>query len=103
MERISKTDDIGSHIYGANLLGEVLSKTFKKNKNGRCFNCGKQGHLKRYCRHGNCRNNFFCRNNLKIIPWPSEKCRRYDKALHWTNDWRSTRDRQGNPLPLGKI
>ena len=42
--------DIGSHVYGANLI-EVISKGII-NKNGRHFNCGKQSHLKMDCRQG---------------------------------------------------
>lgn len=42
--------DIGPHIYDDILIGEVISKSFKKNQNLRCFNCGKQGHLKMNCK-----------------------------------------------------
>ena len=35
---------IGSHAYVASVI-EVTSKGIKKSQNGRCFSCGKQGHL----------------------------------------------------------
>jgi hypothetical protein len=77
--------DTGSHIYDAILLGEVISKSFNKSQNVRCFNCGKQGHLKRDCRQGISRNNVISRENPKISPQPSGVCRRYGKGQHWTN------------------
>ena len=49
-EWINDIVDIGSHVYGANLI-EVISKGII-NKNGRHFNCGKQSHLKMDCRQG---------------------------------------------------
>lgn len=47
---IRNAGDIRSHIYDPTLIGEVMSESLKKNQNGRCFNRGKQGHLKRDCR-----------------------------------------------------
>lgn len=51
-EWIRNTADVGSYVYDATLTGEIVSKSFKKNKNVRCFNCGEQDHLKRDCRQG---------------------------------------------------
>lgn len=51
--------DIGSYVYDATLIREVISKSFKKNQNARHFNCGKQGHLKSNCRQEISRNNVF--------------------------------------------
>ena len=48
-EWIRVTLSIESHNHNDNgaWLGEVISRGLKKNQNARCFNCGKQGHLKR--------------------------------------------------------
>lgn len=51
-EWIKDPASVGSHVYSANLTGEVISKNLKKNQNGRCSNYGKQDHLKRDCRQG---------------------------------------------------
>ena len=50
-----------------------------------------QGHLKRDCRRGLPRD--FSRNSEL-----SRIYRKYDKGSHWTNECRSARDMQGNPL-----
>ena len=44
----------------------------------------------------------FSKNNPFRMPLPSGLCRRCGKGRHWTNECRSTRDCQGNPLLLGK-
>lgn len=49
----------GSHGYDANLAEEVISKYTKRNKNGRCFHCGKQSHSQRDYKQGIPRNNVF--------------------------------------------
>jgi hypothetical protein len=54
-----KYGNIGSHVYDATLIGEIISKSLKKNKNIRCFNCDKQVHMKRDCRQGISRNIVF--------------------------------------------
>ena len=92
---------------------EVTSKGIKKSQNGRCFSCGKQGHLTWivgkaflaiivfwffFC--------LFVFVFLKINPkrslLPSQICRRCGKGWHWSNDYRSKWDRQCNPLPSEK-
>jgi hypothetical protein len=75
-EQIRDMADFGFHIYDVNLI-EVISKNLNKNKHGTCFNCSKQGHLKKNCRQGVPRNNDFCPgNNPKRRPQTSEVCRR---------------------------
>lgn len=66
-EWTTNTADIGSHVYDATLLGEVISKSFKKNQNARCFNCGKQGHLKTQTKHTQ-KQYFFKRQCKKEAP-----------------------------------
>ena len=51
--------DFESHIHDDTWIGEMICKKFKKNQNVRCFNCDKQGHLKRDCRQGVSRNFLF--------------------------------------------
>ena len=41
----------------------------------------------------------FFRDNSKGKFQTSGVRRRCDKGRHWTNEYRSTKDRQGNPLP----
>lgn len=57
MNGVEKIADIGS--YDDTWIGEVTSKNFRKNQKARCFNSGKPGHLKKGCRQGIPRNNFF--------------------------------------------
>ena len=79
----------------------MISKKFKKNQKFRCFNCGKQDHLKRGCRQDLPRNNVFSTDNSISRPRPSTVCRRCGKGQHWTNEYRSIRNRQSKPLPSG--
>ena len=82
-------------------LGEVISKTMRRHQTTRYFNCGKLGHLKRDCRQRNSRNNISSGNDKNRRPQPSGICRRCGKGRHWSNECRSTTDRQGNPIPSG--
>lgn len=43
-------DNIGYCVYNDTLVREEISKNFKKNQIIRCFNIGKQSHLKKECR-----------------------------------------------------
>lgn len=80
-EWIIDMGDNGSHVYDATtLIRKVISKSFKKNQNVWCFNCGKQGHLRRDYRQDIPRNNVFSRDNLKKKAQPSGACRRLAKA-----------------------
>lgn len=58
-EQIQDMPNAGSHGYDANLAEEVISKYTKRNKNGRCFHCGKQSHSQRDYKQGIPRNNVF--------------------------------------------
>ena len=86
-------------LYDDNLIGEFISRETRTSPNVRCFNCGMPGHIKRDCKQGISRN-IFTRNIPNRMPLPSGLCRRCGKGRHWTNECRSTRDRQGNFLPL---
>lgn len=44
---------------------------------------------------------FFPKHNTNRILLPSRLYKRCAKGRHWTNECRSTRDSQGNPLPSG--
>ena len=87
-------------LYDDNLVGQLISREPRSSSNVRCFNCGMPGHIKRNCKQGIPRNNTFARNNPNRMPLPSGLCRRCGKGRHWTSECRSTRDRQGNFLPL---
>ena len=83
----------------------MISKNFKKNQNVRCYNCDKQVHLQRDCRQGILETIFFFSGDIpNRKSQPSGVCRRCGKGgegQRWTNECRATRDRQGNPFPLG--
>ena len=49
-------------------IREVISRVLKKNENVKCFNCSKQGHLKRDCKQGIPRNNVFSNHNPNRMP-----------------------------------
>lgn len=89
--KLVNTVNIGSHD---TWIGGVISKNFNKNQNVRCLNC----HLKRDSRQGISRNNVFSRANPKR-PQPSVYAGVAKAGTGETNECRSTRDRQGNPLP----
>ena len=95
---------IGSHAYVASAI-EVTSKGIKKSQNGRCFSCGKQGHLTWIVGKAFLATmvfGFFFLINSKRNLLPFRICRRCGKGWHWSNDYRSKRDRQCNPLPSEK-
>ena len=60
-----------------------------------------QGHLKRESRQIVHRNNIYNKNNSNRRPQPFGEYRRCGKGHHWTDECRSRRDRQGNPLSTG--
>ena len=82
-------------------VGNAISKAMRGHQPAKCFNCGKFGHLKRDFRQGISRNNTSSGNGRNRKPRPSGICRRSGKGQHWTNECRSTTDRQGNPKPSG--
>ena len=58
-EWIQDTISIESHDHDDVWIAEMFSRGLKKNKNVKCFNCSKQGHLKSDHKQGIPRNNFF--------------------------------------------
>lgn len=71
-EWIKDRADIVSHIYDGTITEYVISKS----SNIRCYNCGNQGHWKRYCRQDIPRNNaFFQRQFKRKVPdfWSTQK------------------------------
>ena len=80
---------------------EVIDKAMRGHQTDKCYNCSKLGHLKGDCRQGISRNNTSSGNGRNRRPRPSGICRWFSKGQHWTNECRSTADRQGNPIPLG--
>ena len=79
----------------------MISKAMRRHQTNRCLNCGKLGHLKRDCRERISRNNISSGNDKSRRPHPSGICRRCGKGQHWSNEYRSTTDRQGNLIPSG--
>ena len=82
-------------------VGEVISSGMRKNQNAKCFNCVRIRHLRMNCRQGIPRNNVSSRNGINRRTQPSGICTRCGKACHWTNECRSTKDRQDNLTPWG--
>ena len=78
------------------LVGETISKGMRRHQNAKCFNCGRIGYLRRDCRQGIPRNNAFSWNDKNRSSQSLGLCRRCGKGQHWTNEYRSTKDRQGN-------
>jgi len=100
-EWIRNTADIGSHVYDATLIGEEISKTIKKIPNDRCFNCGKPQFWEGTVGKAFLEIFFFLKDNPKRRPQPSQVYRSCVKGQNWTNECKSTRSTQSNPLPLG--
>ena len=82
-------------------VGESISKRMRRHQNAKCFNGGKIGHLRRDCRQRIPRNNISSGNGKNRRTQASVICIRCCKGRYWTNECRSTKDRQGNPIPLG--
>ena len=83
-------------------IGETIFTGMRRHQNAKCFNCGRMEHLRRNGRQGIPRNNISSGNG-KNRTQPSGICRRCGKGQHWTNKYRSTKDRQGNQIPPGNF
>ena len=101
-EWVLHTMNVDTFDYGNETwVQEAISKGKRRHQITKCFHCGKMGHMKRDFRQWNYRNNASSRNNRNRRTQTSGLCRRCGKGRHWTNECRSTRDKQGNPLPSG--
>ena len=100
-ECILHTMNIETFDYNpVSLVGEASSKGMGRHQNAKSFNCGR--YVRReYCRHGIPRNNISSRNGKNKRIQPLGICRKCSKDLHCTNECRATKERQGNPIPLG--
>ncbi|XP_049981722.1 uncharacterized protein [Alexandromys fortis] len=105
-EWVLHTLDVDTFDYGTEAwVEEAISNGKRRHQNTKCFNCGKMGHMKRNCKQRIFRNNnnASSRNNRNRRTQPSGLCRRCGKGRHWTNECRSTRDRQGNLIQTGNV
>ena len=105
-EWVLHTLDVDTFDYGTEAwVEEAISNGKRRHQNTKCFNCDKMGHMKRNCKQRIFRNNnnASSRNNRNRRTQPSGLCRRCGKGRHWTNECRSTRDRQGNLIQTGNV
>ena len=112
---IKETTGLGSQEHNATIMGQLVARTFM-NRSDRCFNFDDFGHFHRYYmasrfrgqkrRHIDCgeygiliRKQAGCCCN--VAQRHSGYCRNCGNSKHWSKDYRSKRNIQGNILPLG--
>ena len=80
-EWILHTMNVETLDYGTEAwVGEAISKEMRRHQTAKCFNCGKLGHMRRYCRKGNSRKNISSENDKNRRPWMSGICRKCGKV-----------------------
>ena len=89
--------ELGGPLTNAGLAAAVMQLTKKGGSAGACFNCGKQGQLKRQCPERGSSN----RGSGSTQRPKPEFCPRCKKGNHWARDYKSDKDINRQPLAQG--
>ena len=101
-EWVLHTMNVNTVDYGTeSWVGEAISNGERRHQNTKCFDCGRVGYLRKDCRQWIPMNSVSSGNGRNRRTQTSGICRRCGKGQHWTNECRSMKNRQGNPIPSG--